>query len=103
MYRDVTTAEIRYGHWNDAIEGYQEINRLCAERGLRQSRMLIPAFGRANLLVAEVEYDTLAELEDEQRRFYSDSDIMKQVRRMAEITVQGSVVEELYQDAEHIA
>jgi hypothetical protein len=103
MYRDVTTMEIRYGHWNDAVEASEEINRLCAERGLRRSRLLISAFGRANMLVAEVEYDSLAELEDEQRRFFGDPEIMKQVRRMSDITVQGSVVEELYQDAEHIA
>jgi hypothetical protein len=103
MFRDVTRGEITYGHWNDAVEAYDEINRLCAERGLRPAKLLIPTFGRANIMVAEVEFDTLAQLEEEQRRFFMDPEIMKQVRRLSDITVQGSVVEELYQDAEHIA
>lgn len=103
MFRDVTTMEIRYGHWNDAIEAATEINRLCLDRGIRPARLLISSFGPANRMVTEVEYDSLAELEEEQKRFFSDPDIMKQVRVMAEITVQGSVVEQLLQDAEHIA
>lgn len=103
MFRDVTTMEIRYGHWNDAIEAATEINRLCADRGLRPARLLISSFGPANRMVAEVEYDSLAQIEEEQARFYSDADIMKQVRILAEVTVQGSVVEQLLQDAEHIA
>lgn len=103
MYRDVTAMEIKYGHWNDAIEISDEINRLRTERGLRAARLLIGTFGSANRLMGELEYDSLAQLEDEQRRFFSDPEIMKHVRRMADITVQGSVVEKLYQDAEHIA
>jgi hypothetical protein len=103
MYRNISKVEFAYGHWNDGMECAEELNRLCAERGMRQARLLLPTFGRANVLISEVEYDSLAQLEDEQNRFFSDAEIMKVIRRMSQFTVQGSARDELVQDAVRIA
>ena len=51
----------------------------------------------------ETEYPDLATFQRENEAFYSDAEVMKQVRRLSEHVVQGSVHDELLEQAPHIA
>lgn len=103
MYRFSQTTEILYGHWNEAMAACDELNKLASDKGLRPARTLAPVVGRDNQLVMEVEYDDLAQYDQEIARFYADADLMRTFRKLAEHCVQGSSESSLLMDASHIA
>jgi hypothetical protein len=103
MLRVSGRSEVIYGHYNDLIENYEELNRMCAERGLKQWYVLSPLMGKMNIVVTTCDYDSYAEMKQEQERFQSDSDCMKVFRAAAQWEVQGSVVTEILESTNQVA
>lgn len=69
----------------------------------RRPRYLVPVTGKANIVLLETEYENFADYEKANEAFYSNPDVMKNLRRLAAVTVQGSSSTELYEDAPTIA
>src|SRR4051794_7321326 len=63
MVRETVRSEVLYGHYMDALEICGELNKLCEAKGLSIGRLRAPLGGKANVLIAESEYDSLAEYE----------------------------------------
>jgi hypothetical protein len=103
MIRSTIRFEVLYGHYNDALEICDEIDKLAQAKNLPPSRMMLPVAGKANVLIAESEYESLAVYEKDSETFYGDPDIMKQVRRLSAVTVQGSTVIDLTTEPPRLA
>lgn len=103
MYRHRLRQQILYGHFREYIEIAEAMNGLARERGWTESTFWSPTFGAANEVIVETEYPDLATFQRENEAFYSDAEVMKQVRRLSEHVVQGSVHDELIEQAPHIA
>lgn len=95
--------EAKYGHFADVLRMYDELNEICRARGWKAARYLTPMGDRANLIEAEVEYESFAECEREQAAAYADPEFMKVLRSASEHVVQGSAYERLLTEAPHLA
>jgi hypothetical protein len=98
MYRHRAYQQVLYGHFNEFFKVVQDLNAVSRKRGWRESRVWSPAFGTANEVVLEEEYQDLATVERERRAFDSDAEAMKLFRSMAGLIVQGSARDELLQE-----
>ena len=103
MYRHRLRQQILYGHFRAFIEIAEALNGVARERGWTESTFWTPTVGAANEVIVETEYPDLATFQRENEAFYSDAEVMKQVRRLSEHVVQGSVHDELLEQAPHIA
>ena len=103
MYRHRLHLQLRYGHFAQYLAMAEESNELARSRGWAEATFWAPTFGRNNLLVAETEYADLATFQRERSEFYSDAEVMKLVRNMAEHVIEGSVYDELLESAPHLA
>lgn len=103
MVRHRLLAEVVYGHFAEYVETAEEMNRLAVSKGLREYSLWTPTVGTGNQVIFEAEYPDLATFERDTRAFYKDADLMKLVRRLAEITVQSSSRDELIEPAPHVA
>ena len=103
MVREVIRFEVLYGQYTDALEICHEIDAQVKALKLPTARYLVPVTGKANIVILETEYKNFADYEKANEAFYSSQDVMKNVRRLAAITVQGSSITELYEDAPTIA
>ena len=103
MYRHRLRQQILYGHFREFIEIAEALNGRARERGWAESTFWAPTVGAANEVIVETEYPDLATFQRENEAFYSDAEVMKQVRRLSEHVVQGSVHDELLEQAPHIA
>lgn len=99
MMREAIRFEILYGHFNDALEILNEIDQQVRAKNLPGSKVLAPLHGVANVLLVESEYASMAAYEEANKVFYADPDIMKNVRRLSGVTVQGSTTVELADDS----
>jgi hypothetical protein len=80
-----------------------EVVALRRKLGLAEPRLWAPVVGTANEIVWEFDYPDLATFERENEAFYAEAESMKAWRRLWELTVQGSIKDELLQEAPHIA
>jgi len=103
MVRYRSHMEIRYGHFAEFLEIFEELNRLIAARGWSTFTAFVPTVGKGNALVLEAEYPDLATFDRETTAFYGDAECMKVFRRGSELVVQGSNYDELLQPAPHLA
>jgi len=103
MYRHRLRQQILYGHFREFIEIAEALNGLARERGWAESTFWTPTVGAANEVIVETEYPDLATFQRENEAFYSDAEVMTQVRRLSEHVVQGSVHDQLIQQATQIA
>ncbi len=103
MYRHRLRQQILYGHFREYIEILEALNGLARERGWTESTLWTPTVGASNEVIVETEYPDLATFQRQNEAFYSDAEVMKQVRRLSEHVVQGSVHDELIEQAPHIA
>jgi hypothetical protein len=63
----------------------------------------VPAFGTANEVVWEIDYSDLATFQRENEAFYSDAEVMKHWRQLWQLAAEGSIHDELLQEAPPIA
>jgi hypothetical protein len=103
MYRQRIRQQILYGQFREYMEIAEEVIALRQKLGLAAPMLWVPTFGTANEVVWEIDYPDLATLQRENEAFYSDADVMKQWRRLWQLAVQGSIHDELLEEAPHIA
>ena len=103
MVRYRSTLEVRYGHFAEHLEIMEELAKVVKARGLHAPTYLVPTVGRTNQFIIEIDFPDLATFEAENRKFYGDAEIMKLIRRSAELVVQGSTYDELFEPAPHLA
>ena len=85
------------------MEIAKEVIALRQKLGLATPTLWAPTFGTANEVVWELDYPDLAAFQHENEAFYSDADAMKQWRRLWQLAVQGSIRDELLEEAPRIA
>jgi hypothetical protein len=103
MYRQRIRQQILYGQFREYMEIAEEVIGLRRKRGLAAPILLAPTFGTANEVIWEIEYPDLATFQRENEAFYSDAEVMEQWRRLWQHVVQGSIQDELLEEAPHIA
>jgi hypothetical protein len=103
MYRQRIRQQILYGQFREYIEIAEEVIQLRRKLGLATPILWVPTFGTSNEVVWETDYPDLATFQRENEAFYSDADAMEQWRRLWQYAVQGSVQDELLEEAPHIA
>jgi hypothetical protein len=103
MHRQRIRQQILYGQFREYMKNAEEVIQLRGKLGLASPVLWIPTFGTANEVVWETDYPDLATFQRENEAFYSDADLMKQWRRLWQRAVQGSIQDELLEEAPHIA
>ena len=103
MYRQRIEQQILYGQFREYMEIAHEVMGRRQSLGLAPATIWVPAFGTANEVVWEIEYSDLATYERENAAFYSDEEAMKHWRALWQLTAQGSIRDELLEEAPHIA
>jgi hypothetical protein len=103
MYRQRIRQQILYGQFREYIEIAEEVIQLRRKLGLAPSILWVPTVGTSNEVIWETDYPDLATFQRENEVFYSDADVMKQWRRLWQHVVQGSIQDELLEEAPHIA
>ena len=103
MIRESVRFEVIHGQYPDAIEICREIDQQCQAKGLTTAHLRVPLAGKSNVIHCETEYESLAEYDRQSKLFYTDPDLMKNVRRLGAVTVQSSMFVELTDDLEDFA
>jgi len=103
MYRHRIRHQILYGKYREYMEIAKPLVDLARERGLPVPTLLAPMVGTGNEVIWETEYPDLATFQRDNDTFYADDEVMKRWRKLWEYVAQGSVQDELLQEAPHIA
>lgn len=103
MFRHRLHVHIHYGHFNDYLALAEQLNELARSRGWAESTFWAATVGTANELVIETDYPDLATFQRDNDAFSSDPEAMKLVRSGIEHVVEGSVYDELFETAPHLA
>jgi hypothetical protein len=98
MYRSRSYAQVLYGHFNDFLKATLELNTIARKRGWPESRIWTHVVGTGNEVVLEEEYADLASFQKVGDAFQSDAEAMKIFRSTANLVVQGSVRNELFEE-----
>ena len=97
MYRQRSSQQIVYGHFNEFLKAMDELNAVARKKGWPESTVWTPVVGTGNDAVFETEYPDLASFERVGRAFQADAEAMKIYRGMAGIVVQGSARDEIFE------
>jgi hypothetical protein len=103
MYRQRIRQQILYGQFREYMQIAEEVIALRQKLGLAVPTLWAPAFGTANEVVWEIDYSDLATFQSENEAFYSDAEVMKHWRQLWQLAAQGSIHDELLQEAPRIA
>jgi hypothetical protein len=103
MYRQRIRQQILYGQFREYMQIAEEVVALRQKLGLAVPTLWAPAFGTANEVVWEIDYSDLATFQRENEAFYSDAEVMKHWRQLWQLAAQGSIQDELLQEAPRIA
>jgi hypothetical protein len=103
MYRQRIHQQVLYGQFREYREIAEKVIALRKELGLTTPILWAPAFGAANEIVWEIDYPDLATFERENQAFYSNAEVMQHWRGLWKFAVQGSVHDELLEEAPLIA
>ena len=95
--------EVEYGHFADVIRCYEELNEICRSRGWQPATLMTRAGGRANVLCACTDYNSIEQWDREVTAAHEDPEFMKVLRQAAPHCVQGTACEEIWTDAPHMA
>ena len=103
MYRHRIRQQVRYGHFREYMQIADGVIASRENLGLARATLWAPAVGDANEIVWETDYPDLAAFERENDLFYGDAEAMRQWRDLWQLTVQGTIHDELLQEAPQIA
>ena len=103
MYRQRIRQQILYGQFREYMQIAEEVVALRRKLGLAVPTLWAPAFGTANEVIWEIDYSDLATFQRENEAFYSDAEVMKRWRQLWQLAAQGSIHDELLQEAPRIA
>ena len=98
MYRHRLYQQVIYGHFNEFLKANDEINAIAKKKGWPTSTPYTPVVGTGNEIVLETEYADLATFERVNHAFQTDAESMKIYRGTADIVVQGSVHDEIFEE-----
>jgi hypothetical protein len=98
MYRRRQYAQVVYGHFNDFLKATHELNAIARKRGWPESSIWGPVVGTGNDVVLEQEFADLNSFAKAADAFQSDAEAMKIWRSTANLVIQGSVRDELWED-----
>jgi hypothetical protein len=103
MYRQRIHQQILYGRFREYMAIAREVVAFRQELGLAPARLWVPTFGTANEIVWEFEYADLATFQSDNTTFYAHEGAMKKWRELWQQTAQGSIRDELLEEAPEIA
>jgi hypothetical protein len=103
VYRHRVRREVVYGQFREFMEIAEALNDLTKQRGWTASTFWTPTVGAANEVIVETEYPDLASFQRENEAFYADAEVMNTLRRLSEHVVQGSMRDELLEEAPRVA
>jgi hypothetical protein len=103
MYRHRIRQQVRYGQFREYMQIAEMVISARDALGLTRPTLWAPTVGPANEIVWEVDYPDLSTFERENDAFYGDAESMRQWRDLWQLTVQGTIEDELLQAAPHIA
>jgi hypothetical protein len=103
MYRHRFHMQVRYGHFKENLEAWEQLNELARSRGWTESTFWAPAVGTANAFIVETDYPDLATFQRQSEAFSTDAEAMTLFRGTSAHVVEGSGHDELLQSAPQIA
>ena len=103
MYRQRIHQEILHGQFREYLKIADDVLARRQALGVASARLWVPTVGAANTIVWEIDYPDLASYQRENAVFYSDEGAMKHWRALWQLTAQGSVRDELLEEAAQIA
>jgi hypothetical protein len=103
MYRARFIVQVRYGHFKECLQAWQQLNELARSRGWAEATFWTPTVGTANEFVIETDYPDLATFQREGEAFYADADAMKLFRSTSEFVIEGTGRGELLETAPTLA
>jgi hypothetical protein len=103
MYRQRIRQQVLYGQFREYREIAEKVIALRQKLGLADATLWAPAFGTANEVVWEIDYPDLATFQRDNESFYSNAEAMQEWRRLWQFAVQGSIQDELLENAPLIA
>jgi len=103
MVRARFTIEVRYGHFAEYLKALEQLNERAREHGWAEATFWTRLAGKANEIIAEVDYPDLATFEREGDAQASDAEWMKIIRSTTEIVVQGTGRSEVVVSAPQLA
>ena len=103
MYRFRFSVQVRYGHFKEYLEGWQQLNEISRARGWTEATFWSPTVGTANGFIAEFDYPDLATFQREGDAFYSDGEAMKVFRGTSQYVIEGTGQSELLETAPQLA
>ena len=103
MYRVRCSMECEYGHFGDVLSSMEEANEVCRAHGWTTWTFWVGSTGRNNMLVGEMECDSIDTYLKETEHASSDPAYMKAIRSAAQYVVQGSSNIDIWEPAPHLA
>lgn len=92
------------GRFNEGVAWVRDLNAACRAGGCAEGRLWSSGFGRVNEVVIEYDFESLAALEANNERFYSNPEIMSVFRGGGEVGAAGQWPwDELLQEAPTLA
>jgi hypothetical protein len=103
MVRARFTVEVRYGKFAEYLKASEKMNEIARDRGWAEATFWVAAVGKANELIAEVDYPDMATFESEGAASAADAEWMQVIRSTVDLVVQGTARSELFQEAPQLA
>jgi len=98
MYRHRMYGQVVYGHFNELLKVWQDLNAVARKRGWPEWTVWLPTVGISNEAVVEREFPDITSFGKASDAFSSDAETMKIYRGAAGLMVQGSVHDELLEE-----
>jgi NIPSNAP len=103
MVRARFIVEVRYGHFADYLKALEKLNERGRGQGWTEATFWTPMAGRANEIIAEVDYPDLATFEREGDAQAADAEWMGIIRSTVDWVVQGTGRSEVFVTAPQLA
>jgi hypothetical protein len=103
MYRFRFLVQVRYGHFKEHLEAWEQLNEISRSRGWAEATFWVPSPGTANEFIGEIDYPDLATYQREGEAFFSDTEAMKLFRSAMDLVIEGTGRTELLATAPTLA
>jgi hypothetical protein len=103
MVRFRLVRQVRLGHFPQALEAADELSALHRDRGWPEGTNWIVVGGPVNTLITEIEFPSLAAMEEWQEAADADAEHVKLRQKAGEHAVEGSVRVEVLRTAPRLA
>jgi hypothetical protein len=86
--------------WNEVVSVNREINTIVEGMGLPTATLWTETFGIFNHLVAEIDYQSLAEFEDADRKMLASPEVSDLVKRLIAVCAADKGYTEMFETAD---